>query len=1043
MFKLNCLLKDTTIIKSAVEYIEALIGEAQTVNEASINYLYNKARKEGIEMDFESFAFAYSQVKNSLDPNEEFMTSEDDINKSSPKDIENAVENILKEAKEKEISNLSPEKQVLLNLLKLFNTSIKEPGGKSVMRELQDVVLKKTLSLLDKEMLSKVATKPTFNELIKLIVENNEIGIEKTDGSMNTVASLVKAVKEEIASIESEIPASKKAEFQQFTKAIESGLMDIVLSNSEIKSLINNSLIDNGFFKVINGKKVVDWGKVMDGTTIENDKFEPISYDFNSLRESIVNTLSKSTTPEWAETLADAIKGNIEDKIAEKKAKVLKIPKSAVQKLMTYSSLAQEQMGKEATNAQNGNYLIELSKLLNIDKTLQHNIDPKAVADILELYNGLDKILSSTSAKDMTILLMTPTVKNWIDRQITKIVNDHGLTLSNVDILARTLESFMVLKGLTLSNPYNITQNIAGNLFELISSLDALQEVFSKKGSGNLSDFLNIDEVWANMKSVGSGEVENTGKSNAAIDEIDLVGSMNTIASSEWKGGLKGKNVSDYAMWVAKKIKRISDVALNSFDAGGSSFLLNRYVLTTLRDLAYAKAVNDKVPNPEEEVNKVIQAYLGEVGNKTNIKNTLAKVNEEVDKQIASGVEDIDQIRQNVLDKLGKTNKVVQNAIHVKFIMDRMDKSITKDTNMARRLFYEVSRGTLVSDIGLDNSSDTISQTGNTMALMLLGKKSDQNALFHFLPKAAEGVTGWASERLKKLKKEGDLKAMHVVENMIFRLNMLFIVGASRWNVIASKFTPIGFYDAYHTGNKKAVRSSKNSEAYKKEIERILKDADNKNTKAATDLAEFYKKRHDFNSAIIGTTLGIIITAMLTRDDDDEFLNAVLNEEPGSGKLVSKLIQQVPLAYIAGMTKKDGVIGFVRGILDVWASRYPSANEKNRDYADRLRNATKDETIEKIKDEAFYASIVFLSDFFTVPIPEMFRTFRDFTATDKTWSPSPKRAKPDDVFEALFNKGMIRAILESTYDFGIYDQSTAQKANLKRNEELKAKREKK
>lgn len=1043
MFKLNCLLKDTTIIKSATEYIEALISEAKTVTEASINHIYTQARKEGIEMDFESFVFAYSQVKTAIDPNEEFMTSEDAIKKSIPKDIENAVSNILKEAKEKTISNLAPEKQVLLNALKLFNTSIKEPGGKSIMRILQDTVLKKTISLLDKEMLNKVAANPTFDELIKLIVENNSIGIEKTDGTMNTIASLVKAVKDEISKIESKIPASKKAEFQQFTKEIESGLMDIVLSNSEIKSLINNSLIDNGFFKVVNGNKVVDWGKVMDGTTIEGGKFEPISYDFNSLRDSIVKTLSKSTTPEWAESLADAIKSNIEDKIAEKKAKVLKIPKSAVQKLMTYSALAQDQMGKEASNTQNGNYLIELSKLLNIDKGLQHNIDPKAVADILELYNGLDKILSSTSAKDMTILLMTPTVKNWIDRQITKIINDHGLTLSNVDILARTLESFMVLKGLTLSNPYNITQNITGNFFELFSSLDILQELFTKKGE-NASKFLNIDEVWANMKSVGSGEVENTGKANAAIDEIDLVGSMNTIASSEWKGGLKGKNVSDYAMWFAKKIKRISDVALNSFDAGGSSFLLNRYVLTTLSDLAYAKAKKDGSANPGEEVNKVIQAYLGQISNKNNIKTTLANVDEEVNKQIASGVVDIDQIRQNVLEKLGKDNKLVQNAIHVKFIMDQMDKSITKDTNMARRLFYEVSRGTLVNDMGFDNSADTISQTGNTMALMLLGKKSDNNAFLGWSTKMMEGVTGWSSDRLKKIKKEGNLKAAHVIENMLIRLNMLFIVGGTRWNVIASKFTPVGFYDAFHaTENKKAVRSSKNSEAYKKEIERILKDAENKNSKAATDLAEFYKKRHDFNSAIIGTTLGIIITALLTRDDDDEFLNQILNEEPGSGKLVSKLIQQVPLAYIAGMTKKDGAIGFLRGIYDIWLSRYPSANEKNRDFADRLRNATKDETIEKIKDEAFYAGIVIFSDLFTVPIPEMFRTFRDFSATDKTWSPSPKRAKPDDVFEALFNKGMIRAILESTYDFGIYDQSTAQKANLKRNEELKAKREKK
>ena len=188
-------------------------------------------------------------------------------------------------------------------------------------------------------MLKKVSAKPTFDELIKLIVENNDIGIEKTDGTMNTIASLVKAVKEEIANTESEIPASKKAEFQQFTKEIENGLMDIVLSNSEIKSLINNSLIDNGFFKVVNGNKVVDWGKVMDGTTIENGKFEPISYDFNSLRDSIVKTLSKSTTPEWAESLADAIKANIEDKIAEKKAKVLKIPKSAVQKLIDRKSV--------------------------------------------------------------------------------------------------------------------------------------------------------------------------------------------------------------------------------------------------------------------------------------------------------------------------------------------------------------------------------------------------------------------------------------------------------------------------------------------------------------------------------------------------------------------------------------------------------------------------------------------------------------------------------------------------------------------------------
>lgn len=1040
MLKINCLLDNTELMDVAMEYIQAVILDSDTKT-VKIDKMYQRARKEGLEIDFESFAFAYKAVANVLDPNEQFMTTETQLFDKANKELEDTLASIEADPKLKEIGKNSPEKQILLQVLKLFSSGMKSDVGKSTMRRLQDVVKAKVMSLLDKDVLGTLPPKPTLEDLITKITENQELGIQALDGSFNTIETLVGSVKEEIESIKDSIPDEFLAAFEEFTNNIETGLVNLVLSSSQVQQLIKDSLIRNGFFKMVGDKQVVDWNKVLDGAKVDSvgpDPFTKFSYDYGTLRESIVESLKKAgASQQMAEDLADAIATNLTYTIAEKKAAKLKIPKGTVQKLMMYASIANDQKGLEgSTDILTGNYLMELNKALGFDPDVPTKISQQAVSDMISLYNDLNKVLPQNDPKKLAIQVMTPTFENLIKRRIIQIVNENGLNETTAEMLGSTLEAFVASKGLFLANPYNIVQNITGGLFQAITS-------------GSLAD-ANWGELMANLKSVASGEVENIGKASSSQDEIDYTKSLNALVAYDSQGNaLKsnryGKNIAKH---VAKLIKRVSDLLLNSFDAFYSAAVMNNYALTTIRSMAMAKAKKEGM-SPEDSlafVEGIIRAYLGEIRDTATVKQTIEGVAERIEELVNSGMTNPTDIENQIIKEFG-TGRVAMNAFQTVMIMRAMGRSPLTERNLASRLFYEVSRGTLVNDFSLTDQASIISRITNDMSLTLLGKKTNSEAfpLLNIAPRATESVLKTIKEKADQDKLRGEHGVPDVIIEYIVKQAMLFASGAARWGVIGMNYTGIdALWHLTKSKDKKALLSMKrSSEEYRKAVEDILEKSKSE-TEVAREIAAFYKKRQHVVAGVAGAMFSLVtILSMMYFDDDDELTNKIINKDPGIGKQVAKVVQQFPAVYMAAMHKKYGSPGVVRGAYDIMVSRYPSSNEKNRNFIDRLNKATKEATIEKIQDEFKYVTIDMLGDFFTMPFPEFLRTWNDyFAGIGLPIEFSEKRPKPDDPLEAFFNRGIMRPILEAA-GVDAFEQSGDQATQLKKAEKYKQKQEKK
>lgn len=1037
MLNVGCLLKDTAIVDAVVDYILSAVseGDARSVKAKA---LYGQLREDGIEMDFESFAYAYSIARNLADPTGDFMTLDDALENEASAEIDDIVEKLSEPPPAvRPIGKLSPEKQILFNILSLFNSTIKTPAAKTAMRTLQDVVKKKALSLLDANSLRALPAKPTLEQILKEIEDNQNIAFVKEDGSFNNVETLIAAVKEEIENIKADVPAGLLADFEIFTNSIENGLTKLVLSNSQMRQIVKDALIRNGFSKQSGGVEVVDWNKVIDGVTVVTDaagnrSFEQIEHTFDTMKDAIVNSLVKAgIDPGLADEIAEDLRENIENKIVEKKAKKLKLPTSAVQKLFKFGKFKKDNEGKEGDiNIAEGNYLIELNNILNIDPNVHDKIAPSAIAELINLMNDLNSILDTSDPQKVAVQTMSPTVENLFKRRVSKILMEHELKPELVQTVARVMEGFMSSKGLLLANPYNTVQNITGGLIQTLTS-GAFRNT-------NWADF------WANFKSVFSGGVENIGKTNAAREEIDLTQSMTMLAN------YKGKNPF---LLVGRLAKAISDAFLNSWDAAWSSAVMNHYALTTIKDVAYNKLIKSGMTEAQalNEINTLVAAYEDSIDARVgqrlfkshtyDVKKGMEDAYDIMEAGIAAG-KTIEEINDDIITALGDTRSV-HNITQALWIMQKMGSDPRKEKNMARRLFYEVSRGSLLNDFDLTDKAGIISRVSNDLALTLSGKKTNSESYLSFGPKALEGGVSFIREQLEKRKEEGNFGYGSIFIDFFIRNIMLFAAGAARWGVIGLNYLPTAALEQVHrTGTKdaKSLFKKATSDEYRKMVEKAL--SEDTEARMASSLASFHKKRQLVNSAILGSVIsGILITLMVVADDDDELKNEIINETPGFGKQKSKIIQQFPAVYAAAMVNKYGAsAGLGRAFWDIFVSRFPSSNEKNRDITRALDKATKDDTIEALKKKSELSNVTMASDFFTIPLPEFINTWRDYlNGIGVPIEKSQRKPKPDDVIEAWFYRGTMRPVLDV---FGAFEPTSKQRKELRATEKyIKKKQE--
>lgn len=278
--KINCLLSNTPYyedIKSAIMYFanEMLDNDKQPTVQA----LYNKARKGGIEIDKNSFAYAYNQAFGQAD--DTAFSTTDEVNEWAGEEykklLKETVDAALGEApKQKEIGSLSPEQSVVKTIAKLFsmNSTDAAPATKTIMREMQDIMTKWAKSKTE----SKSKATPSIFETLTDFFNLQEKGFETLQGTINNLETLHFEIKKSIREFVKDLDAAatdKMTEiekeqlidsYDEYTKELMNSVYDIVLSKGEQARLLNEMLkqeglvIGDGNFLDKNGN--ISWSKV-------------------------------------------------------------------------------------------------------------------------------------------------------------------------------------------------------------------------------------------------------------------------------------------------------------------------------------------------------------------------------------------------------------------------------------------------------------------------------------------------------------------------------------------------------------------------------------------------------------------------------------------------------------------------------------------------------------------------------------------------------------------------------------------------------------
>ena len=127
--KLNCLIKDTTLKSDIQDYIKDLVAIRIADNKnAKIESVYEEVRKDGIEIDAESFAHLYNEAYNNV-VDDKISNSQEIIDfaelgtKGIMRRIGNSAKGKTPTTKVNQIGRLSPVDSALSKVLQLFDSN--------------------------------------------------------------------------------------------------------------------------------------------------------------------------------------------------------------------------------------------------------------------------------------------------------------------------------------------------------------------------------------------------------------------------------------------------------------------------------------------------------------------------------------------------------------------------------------------------------------------------------------------------------------------------------------------------------------------------------------------------------------------------------------------------------------------------------------------------------------------------------------------------------------------------------------------------------
>ena len=319
MLNIDCLLKNTEYIDGVKKYVKYLGNlHAENGENASFSHIYNKLRKDGLEVDIDTAAHIYlDQLPTETDDN---FTKREKVEEIAGREFNETTKNlILSDPKtgEKTIGDLSPKKSIAKRLADTFrNNVVEDHTTKSILKTIQDMYTK-TLDRYTGDLPNQKEGEPKreFEQIFSEALDKMNVGHRDTEtGLINNLKTLHDGVREELKKLTDKYEAEgdyvKAAQWKQYVEHFENSVYDAALSTKESKEAIDSALKSEGYMTTDkNGNAIPDYDKLA-GTVNTAEQ----------LRNHVVDAMVKSGKfdKDTAEKIADSMHREYVDIVANR-----------------------------------------------------------------------------------------------------------------------------------------------------------------------------------------------------------------------------------------------------------------------------------------------------------------------------------------------------------------------------------------------------------------------------------------------------------------------------------------------------------------------------------------------------------------------------------------------------------------------------------------------------------------------------------------------------------------------------------------------------
>ena len=435
MLGLNCLIKDTRAVQDIKNAISILVGDRlQKGDSVQFPSVYKELRDAGLEIDAESAGALYNELFSKFDAKE--LSNEEQILEFTGKDVTleqkalvDAIEGVPSE-NEKQLGKLSPEKQVALNIAKMFRDAQFEgtKNVQSVMKKMESLVTKAANSLLPP---GKQKERKTIHDSLQNFFNTESVQFQRLDGGINTLETLHKAVKKEVDNYVNEVSSSLsdeqaevlKSQWDEYVNGFMNSAYDIMLGKSDQSKLLNEALkqvkIDGQQIVDVNGN--IKWNKLMEDGNPATIGESVAKLFRDGIKDE--NGVEQKYSSAQADRIGEYVKGLYEKKIG---------------------AVKQQKIGNERSkNISSKNIISDFIKdkgFINLVK----DKDGKLLLTQANWAKALEKIRESIGVKKGVDPILTE-----LDKYLKGLTNEKGerrLTDQQVDIVKREFEQTVAAK---------------------------------------------------------------------------------------------------------------------------------------------------------------------------------------------------------------------------------------------------------------------------------------------------------------------------------------------------------------------------------------------------------------------------------------------------------------------------------------------------------------------------------------------------------------------------------------------------------------------